>query len=77
MDRSNEETIYVRLIDEVVFMARPVRAKRIDVGVYHIIDSQYYNTEVEEWEFVPGDTVRCEWVERESSGRGWLAVEKV
>ena len=51
--------IYVRLVNEVIDVWRPVEAVRIDVDVYLIVP-QVYDRAIESWEFGPGDVVRCQ-----------------
>lgn len=69
--------IHVQLLNEGSPTARPALARRLDNGFYQIILSDDYDPEDEDWQFVPGDVVRCEKVEH-----GWkiplfLAVEKI
>ena len=58
------EEIYVFLIGEKVDVWRPVKAEKIQEGIYRILE-QPYNRDVERWEFEPGDTVICEYVNSE------------
>jgi hypothetical protein len=57
--RPPESEIFVRLIDEGVDVWRPVRAERLDDGVYRIVD-QPYDRELETWQFGPDDIVVAE-----------------
>ena len=61
----NEELIYVFLPDEAVDVWRPVKATRLGPDTYRIAE-QPYATDIERWEFEPGDTVICERVSGES-----------
>jgi hypothetical protein len=56
---SERRTIYVRLIDELVDVWRPVEADPVDGGVYRICE-QPYDREIERWEFTPDELVLCE-----------------
>ena len=49
-------TIYVALLNEGTDCWRPVRAEVVSEGLFRITDSQ---PEDEEWEFRPGEIVRC------------------
>lgn len=52
-------TIYVKLVDELIPVWRPVKAELISDNVYRIVD-QPYQRDIEEWEFQPGERVVCE-----------------
>lgn len=52
------QTIYVRLVDEVIDVWTPVKAVHLSDDVYRIID-QAYDRDIETWQFQPGDTVIC------------------
>lgn len=69
------DRVFVRLMDEDVDVWRPVRAKRVE-GMVYVILSQKYNSDVETWQFVPGDKVICEYV-KEGAGRILVAKQKV
>jgi hypothetical protein len=56
---SYESEIFVRLTDEAVDVWRPVRAERLEEGVYRIVD-QPYDREAETWQFGPDDIVVVE-----------------
>ena len=65
------ETVYVALRDEGIDVWRPVEAERISESVYRLADSPV--PEAEDWQFLPGSTVRC--VLRElSDGAALVAV---
>jgi hypothetical protein len=51
--------IYVRLLDEVVDVWRPVQAVDLGAGRYRIVE-QPYEADIETWQFVPGNEVECE-----------------
>lgn len=54
--------IYVRLIDEVVDVWRPVEAEPLH-GESYTISEQPYDRATEAWEFEPGDIVVAELIE--------------
>lgn len=64
--------VFVRLMSENVDVWRPVRAKRID-GMIYMILGQKYDSDIETWQFVPGDKVVCEYVKNED---GQILVAK-
>ena len=51
-------TIYVALLDEGVDCWRPVKAARLEEGVFRISEQEIPEQEV--WEFGPRDVVRCD-----------------
>lgn len=53
--------IFVSLVGEGVDVWRPVRATRVRDNIYRI-DDQPYDTEIEQWQFAPGDEVICEFI---------------
>ena len=55
---SDVRQIFVRLVDEVVDVWRPVEARHCFDNVYRILD-QPYDRDLEAWEFGPGDVVVC------------------
>lgn len=70
-------TIHVQLFNEGSATAKRVKAKALGDNIYEIMRNQYHNPDDEEWQFLPGDIVRCEYVPE-----GWaepliLAIEKV
>jgi hypothetical protein len=67
------EFIYVALLDEGVECWRPVTAVRLDRETFRIEDSV---PEGEQWEFQPGQTVRCR-LHQFSDGQGLVAYEAV
>jgi len=58
------EEIYVYLIGENVDVWRPVKAEKIQEAIYRILE-QPYDRDSEKWEFEPGETVICEYVNSE------------
>ena len=58
---SSTNTVYVNLLDEGTDVIRPVSALRLGDNEYKLIESDNYNPEFENWEFLPGSRVRCEW----------------
>lgn len=58
---NNDDTakIYVLLTDEPVPTWRPVKARQLKENIYQILSDQIVS-EVEEWEFQPGETVIVE-----------------
>jgi hypothetical protein len=69
-------TIYVALLNEGTVVWRPVRAEAIGSGVFRISQDAPMDSEDEEWEFLPGEHVRCE--QRVlSDGPVLVAVERV
>lgn len=59
---SRTTVIYVALLGEGVDVWRPVRAERLGGRFYRIVP-QPYDRETETWEFEPGETVECEYIE--------------
>ncbi|MFB3887757.1 MAG: hypothetical protein ACE144_21265 [Thermodesulfobacteriota bacterium] len=68
------EEIYVYLLGENVDVWRPVKAKKIEQGMYRILE-QAYDRDVEKWEFEPGQMVICEYVDTRE-GKILAAVRK-
>ncbi len=50
-------TIFIKLLDEGVDVWRPVDAENVGGGEYRVVGQI---PEDEEWEFRPGDVVRCQ-----------------
>jgi hypothetical protein len=65
--------IYVRIPDE--YGAMLTQAIPLENGLFKVMPTPDYNPELEDWEFVPGSIVRCEWVTWDEPL--FLAVEKV
>jgi hypothetical protein len=68
------DTIYVRLMDEPVDVWRPVEARHLRDDIYLILE-QPYETDIEKWEFEPGQQVKCGTIQG-SSGPIFAATEK-
>jgi hypothetical protein len=66
--------IHVALLDEGVDVWKPVEAEHISGEIYLIID-QYYDREIESWQFEPGDKVSCRIIES-SEGPILVAAQK-
>lgn len=71
---SPRERIYVRLLDEGVNVWRPVEAERLTNDTLRLIAAQPKDDAIEQWEFAPGDAVRCRLIEL-SGGKVLVAVE--
>jgi len=56
---SGTRTIYVHLLNEGTEVLRPVKAREISELVYQLLRPDDYDAGHEEWEFLPGSTVRC------------------
>ncbi len=67
--------VYVALLGEGVDVWRPVRAEHLGGNIYRI-SAQPYDSEVESWQFQPGDTVVCELIDS-NEGRILAAIRKV
>ncbi len=66
-------TIYVALLDEGTDCWRPVTAEHISADLFRIADTP---PEDEQWEFQPGQIVRCREHEFEDS-KGLVAFESI
>ncbi|MET0155762.1 MAG: hypothetical protein ABW189_06645 [Rickettsiales bacterium] len=75
--KNDIETIYVQLLHEDVTTARPAPAERVGKQTYTILLPEDYDPEDEEWQFLPGDTVRCERTHWNEKGAINLAIEKI
>jgi len=67
-----ETNIYVNLVGEGLNMLRAVRAEHLGRDYYRIIESM---PESEQWEYSPGQVVRCR-KKNLSSGKALVAVEE-
>ncbi len=56
----NNISIHVRLLNEGTDVTRPTKAMELGNGLFKILPTDDYNPEDEEWEFIPGSTVRCQ-----------------
>jgi len=72
---TNKVTIYVPLLGEDVFVSRPVKAIQVGEFKFEICACSTIPQD-EDWEFQPGERVRCE-MRRNGEGHYWLAVERI
>jgi hypothetical protein len=72
---TKSQKIYVHLQDEGVDVWRPVTATSIGKDVYQI-DKDQSIPEDEDWEYKPGDKVRCKTHTFEGGEQGLIAFEK-
>jgi hypothetical protein len=56
---TNEVEIYVPLRNEGTEVLRPTAGIVLEPDVVRVVATQDYDPDVEEWEFLPGSTVRC------------------
>lgn len=75
MKPSNKVTIYIRLLDEGVPVARPTYGEMIEDNIFRILPTENYNPDDETWEFPPGTVVRCERKISPDGKEALLAVE--
>jgi hypothetical protein len=54
----NTICLYVRLLNEGTEVFRPTQAFEVGGGLFRLIAAPDYNPEDEEWELLPGETVR-------------------
>lgn len=73
----NSVEIHVRLLNEGTPTARPAKAELMANGFYRILLTPDYDPEDEEWQFVPGDIVRCEKDDHSWALPVLLAIEKI
>lgn len=57
MEKENETTIYIPLLNEGINVWRPVQAKQLGTDVFKI--TSINDDETEEWQFNYGERVRC------------------
>ena len=74
MEKANEMTIYIPLLNEGINVWRPVQAKEIGSNVFEIV-SVNDDTD-EEWQFNHGERVKCTYQEL-SEGKRLVATEKI
>jgi hypothetical protein len=74
MTKDNLE-IYIALLNENVNVWRPVKAKAIKNNIYLIVE-QPYDSDIETWEFKPGEKVLCKQIES-NDGKILAAVKKI
>ena len=62
MDTATKKTqkIYVKLLNEGTDVCTPTEAMRLKKGLFMLLPTKDYDPLDEEWEFLPGSTVRCE-----------------
>ncbi len=53
-----KQTIYIKLLDEGTEVYRPVKALKIEEGIFKILENQ---PEDELWEFKAGELVVCDY----------------
>lgn len=70
-----ETIIYVKLLNEGTEAYRPVSVINIKDNIYKILESNNYDKDDEEWEFIPGDSVVCEY-KKTSDGELLVATSK-
>jgi len=68
--------IYISLLKEGTTVWRPVKAKKLEENKYEIIGIDNYNPDDEEWQFLPGDIVKCETRKFTEGKSGLVAIEK-
>ncbi|GGG95204.1 hypothetical protein [Silvibacterium dinghuense] len=68
-------TVYVRLLNEGTPCSRPTSAVHLKNGAYSLLPTADYDSNDEEWEFVPGSIVFCE--EARDGGSAFLRAEKL
>lgn len=52
--------VYVRLLNEGTEVFRPTLATELGGGLFRLIATPDYDPEDEEWEILPGETIRIE-----------------
>ena len=52
--------IYIPLLNEGVEVLRPTTGEKVKENVFRVNPTDDYNSEDEEWKFLPGSVVRCE-----------------
>lgn len=71
----NEVTIYIPLLEEGAWTARPTQAEKLEGEVYKVLPTSDYNSEDETWEFLPGTLVHCKVYTDPVIGEALLAYE--
>jgi len=79
MPQSDETTtIYIRLLDEATTCWRPTQATAMPDGNYRVLPTTNYDPTDEVWEFAPGSTVHCEFLDLDrESGPYLLALSEI
>jgi len=57
---SATKTIYVQLLGEGTIVYRPTQGVLLDENVYQVLATPDYNKSDEDWEFLPGSVVYCD-----------------
>ena len=71
----SEVTIYIPLLEEGVWTARPTQAEVIKDNVYKVLPTADYSPEEEKWEYLPGTFVHCKKYTDPIIGESLLAYE--
>ncbi len=69
------DIIYISLKNERTKVWRPVTAEKIENGIYKIDENAVYDSEDEEWEFLPGEIVFCQ-LKKMSDGFYLTAIKR-
>lgn len=67
--------IHVQLLDEGSVAYRPTRAIPLENGLYKVLATPLYDSQVETWEFPPGSVVRVK-ESRSQEGEPFLMAIK-
>lgn len=67
--------IYIPLLEEGAWTARPTQAEKLKGEVYKILPTPDYDPKDETWEFVPGTLVHCKLYTDPIIGEALLAYE--
>ena len=70
-----EKTIYIQLLGEGTLVYRPVQAIKIGENIYQLKGEEIFDSEDEEWKFLPGSKVRVEQKELEGE-KVLVAIEQ-
>lgn len=73
----NTFTIYIKLIDEAVYVIRPTKGKMIRDLIFEVLPTDNYDPNDENWEFLPGMIVKCKREYSISIGREILVAVEV
>lgn len=66
--------IYIPLLGEDIDVWRPAQAYQIDENRYKILAPIVYGTKNEQWKFIPGSIVHCEYVTTTGGDRIFAAI---
>ena len=50
--------IYIKILNEGTLVYRPVLSEQIENDLYKVGGESFYNSDLEEWEFMPGSIVK-------------------